>query len=418
MTRGGGFTLIELLVVIAIIAILAAILFPVFSKAREKARQTTCTSNQKQIATAVMMYVQENEERMPGTDFWSVIDVGGKILICPTAGKKITNAYAVSNAILGIGLGEIDDPVNEELTMDAEGADNNILLTSDESAMRHTKKAIVSYVDSHVVLTNAIKAVYAPKESLWSPTTTDSLTDGTNSMPIAPNTTVGTTFTTSDGRLSATVTSPNNSGNDNYTKIDNDQVTIYDSGWSSSQDVIYRFGAINGATFDPKTVEKGWDISMNIKLKTNWRNHDSDLLMHSVKAIVYDDQNKVILEWQVHTNGEQTSDIFLNGKRYFGYNYVGRYSQRAGHPEDVVDPNLVKVINELGAFFQGENNLSLSATANGCVMKIGPYALAVNNFSDSTANWKKPAYIKIFQSCNGGDNLRTATFSRFRFAGI
>ncbi|MHB9022949.1 MAG: prepilin-type N-terminal cleavage/methylation domain-containing protein, partial [Armatimonadota bacterium] len=48
-----GFTLIELLVVIAIIAILAAILFPVFAKAREKARQTTCLNNQKQIATAI-----------------------------------------------------------------------------------------------------------------------------------------------------------------------------------------------------------------------------------------------------------------------------------------------------------------------------------------------------------------------------
>ena len=51
-----GFTLIELLVVIAIIAILAAILFPVFARAREKARQTTCTSNQKQIAALVQMY--------------------------------------------------------------------------------------------------------------------------------------------------------------------------------------------------------------------------------------------------------------------------------------------------------------------------------------------------------------------------
>ena len=58
-----GFTLIELLVVIAIIAILAAILFPVFAKAREKARQTSCLSNVKQIALGNLMYVQDNDER-------------------------------------------------------------------------------------------------------------------------------------------------------------------------------------------------------------------------------------------------------------------------------------------------------------------------------------------------------------------
>jgi prepilin-type N-terminal cleavage/methylation domain-containing protein/prepilin-type processing-associated H-X9-DG protein len=63
-----GFTLIELLVVIAIIAILAAILFPVFAQAREKARQTTCLSNLKQIGTASMMYAQDYEERLPGTE--------------------------------------------------------------------------------------------------------------------------------------------------------------------------------------------------------------------------------------------------------------------------------------------------------------------------------------------------------------
>ncbi len=60
-----GFTLIELLVVIAIIAILAAILFPVFAQAREKARQTQCLSNFKQIGTATHMYCEDWDETMP-----------------------------------------------------------------------------------------------------------------------------------------------------------------------------------------------------------------------------------------------------------------------------------------------------------------------------------------------------------------
>jgi len=60
--RSSGFTLIELLVVVAIIAILAAILFPVFAQAKAKARQTVCISNEKQIATSILMYAQDYDE--------------------------------------------------------------------------------------------------------------------------------------------------------------------------------------------------------------------------------------------------------------------------------------------------------------------------------------------------------------------
>ena len=64
MKNRRGFTLIELLVVIAIIAILAAILFPVFARAREKARTASCQSNLKQVALATIMYSQDYDEYM------------------------------------------------------------------------------------------------------------------------------------------------------------------------------------------------------------------------------------------------------------------------------------------------------------------------------------------------------------------
>jgi prepilin-type N-terminal cleavage/methylation domain-containing protein len=68
MGKRQGFTLIELLVVIAIIAILAAILFPVFAQAREKARQTQCLANMRQLGMAFEMYRTDFEGRNPGTE--------------------------------------------------------------------------------------------------------------------------------------------------------------------------------------------------------------------------------------------------------------------------------------------------------------------------------------------------------------
>ncbi|MEP6753921.1 MAG: DUF1559 domain-containing protein [Chthonomonadales bacterium] len=84
--RRNGFTLIELLVVIAIIAILAAILFPVFATAREKARQASCQSNLKQLGLATLMYLQDYDEVFPlaqyadatGIEYWFGHGVAGK----------------------------------------------------------------------------------------------------------------------------------------------------------------------------------------------------------------------------------------------------------------------------------------------------------------------------------------------------
>ena len=117
-----GFTLIELLVVIAIIAILAAILFPVFSRAREKARQTACISNQKQIALAIMMFAQDNQETLPTTsEVWAATNLPAKVLKCPTLGSRVSQAYIYNGGshLSGVGLGKYKDPTEVVLTGDA-----------------------------------------------------------------------------------------------------------------------------------------------------------------------------------------------------------------------------------------------------------------------------------------------------------
>jgi len=88
-----GFTLIELLVVIAIIAILAAILFPVFAKAREKARQSSCQSNLKQIGLALIQYAQDYDETWPAYNISNlgILNVcspyikNSQVFICPSS---------------------------------------------------------------------------------------------------------------------------------------------------------------------------------------------------------------------------------------------------------------------------------------------------------------------------------------------
>ena len=146
-----GFTLIELLVVIAIIAILAAILFPVFAKAREKARQSSCQSNLKQIALSLNMYSQDYDECFPAQkdavestayvehtqDFLSTYANDGdnaswigslepymkstKIFICPTigaGGQTSPATYAANANVLAIIASGITQPTETVLLID------------------------------------------------------------------------------------------------------------------------------------------------------------------------------------------------------------------------------------------------------------------------------------------------------------
>ncbi|MEI6518685.1 MAG: prepilin-type N-terminal cleavage/methylation domain-containing protein [bacterium] len=161
-----GFTLIELLVVIAIIAILAAILFPVFARAREKARQTTCTSNQRQIAASVQMYIQDHEETFPSTTtMWQDIKVDPGVLICPTLGKATPLGYSYSNLVGGAAVGTLNDPALVLLTADAilhaattasgvvlATAAGPVIYTTADLDLRHTNSAIASFVDGHVAM--------------------------------------------------------------------------------------------------------------------------------------------------------------------------------------------------------------------------------------------------------------------------
>jgi prepilin-type N-terminal cleavage/methylation domain-containing protein/prepilin-type processing-associated H-X9-DG protein len=129
-TRQSGFTLIELLVVIAIIAILAAILFPVFAQAREKARASTCLSNQKQIALGISMYAQDYDETFPYpyfqvTDQWWQDMVNpyirsqskGGIMTCASA-PSAGFAYSMNPAMGGASLASASRPADTILTAD------------------------------------------------------------------------------------------------------------------------------------------------------------------------------------------------------------------------------------------------------------------------------------------------------------
>ena len=187
-----GFTLIELLVVIAIIAILAAILFPVFAKAREKARTASCASNLKQIAIGITQYAQDYDETLPnayvgapylvatqGCNWATGIQPYLKsiqVFRCPSDSTGPANSYVYNNWGLNQrALAAVDQPAQMILVMDgqATGLDANSTPTNaatgyglnvdctlwengwrvcaqDRKLPRHMEQNNIAFVDGHV----------------------------------------------------------------------------------------------------------------------------------------------------------------------------------------------------------------------------------------------------------------------------
>jgi len=193
--RKRGFTLIELLVVIAIIAILAAILFPVFAKAREKARQASCLSNTKQLGLGFMQYAQDYDEMLPqdyrnawATRYsWRAMIYpyvkNAQVFSCPSDTNTYTGAL-VGQCVAGEGgllgsygdntvhynggapqppgvidtsLGQIAKPAELILIGDSNGGSHQISLDvntlgyvrNDAGSKRHNEGANYGFADGH-----------------------------------------------------------------------------------------------------------------------------------------------------------------------------------------------------------------------------------------------------------------------------
>jgi len=202
-TARRGFTLIELLVVIAIIAILAAILFPVFARARENARRASCMSNLKQIGLGMMMYAQDYDEHVichslsvSGLYWYQTLQPyvkSNQLFFCPSSNKN--SGATISNTNIsygynyrgmtrqisgeasghraGISLAALDAPTSIVMLGDT-GADATSYVMDPADSTRlpsdiHLEGCNFAFADGHVkwLKSAPVLATYGKSDSMW-----------------------------------------------------------------------------------------------------------------------------------------------------------------------------------------------------------------------------------------------------------
>ena len=358
-----------------------------------------------------MMYVQENEETMPPSDSWaSAIDVGGKILICPTAGKKQTQAYGYNDSLANLKLGEIKVPTAEILTADVvNNLAGNIITQRADVDLRHTKKAIVSYVDSHVVLTDNIPLIFAK------PTDTFSSNDSQPAIPnvIPPS---GGWFSYNKGNITIDLKggAGESIGVSNSDAVgisyDNGTITQIGTSWDKLSKFTYNLtdtlkDALALTDISAHEATLGWSLSFdgnfNVLGDTN----------HDIEVSVLDDSSPTplaIVTFKVHLrkNDADGYHLALNGKDLMRARF---WTSPSPHWEDD------KIADKIMNITKTTDRYTISATVDGVYsVSFGSDTYIVNVPATVGAQVKRPRTLLINQSYS--EARSRAIYSDFTFA--
>ena len=212
--KAKGFTLIELLVVIAIIAILAAILFPVFARARENARRSSCQSNMKNIALGFKQYIQDYDESYPAKGTWTTAiytyTKSDQVLRCPSAGNSDATVASKIDYLYNAGLdtaSEAQIDATAVTVLNAEAARG--VATSGSAATaptRHFDGSNYSFVDGHVKWLKP--AAVIATASTTQPTFDVPISAGAQATIVAGNSATATAAAAAAAAATATATDP------------------------------------------------------------------------------------------------------------------------------------------------------------------------------------------------------------------